>query len=310
MPSGRLDRWASFFLELRARLTSSARARYAFCVTNPLEIPVAKRAQVSWFARYVVKPSRALSRRFEAIAISTGFCVTFGLGTPILCLWFDPIFFRTGGTRTPFTLAAPLGYSFIALQLVAMSYWLLRRRPSAWLRGILAAGAIVAAFVSLVCAPFGFALTLESLRSPHGIDRAAPLIEGLVATSTTFTFAAYAYSTRHVTRDVPAAMSVERRGSVACCAFVLAWAIPLALQIAVVAELNAARRQFFDASSAEVEQRAVARIRRLQLVYSPGALIDEYRDAVGREQQERISRLFEALTGSTIPTGDSAFYAD
>ncbi|MFN0243545.1 MAG: hypothetical protein ACKVWV_11690 [Planctomycetota bacterium] len=271
---------------------------------NPLEIPAEKRARVSRLDRATAPLRRAIRGSGDGldalarIGTSTTFCVVFGLITPLLCLWFDPLFFRRGGT-TPFTSIAPFGYVFIASQLVALALWLRKRPSSAWFGGFLAAGAVFALLVSFPAVFASMFALAELLSAPRTYPwHFLAIAWSVLGLTPPLTFAVYAYAAKRATRSTNAS-------AVGWLAFSLAFVAPIAVQIAIARELRAARKQFYVAESVDAEQHAVARLRRFRLVYSPNALIAEWRETGVPTRKQRIERLYEALTGHPMPKDDS-----
>jgi hypothetical protein len=90
----------------------------------------------------------------QRTACQNAFDLSFGLALPLICLYFDPIVFRA-------SVGEPLlaGYFTVAgvaisLGFLSLSAWMLLRRPSALLAGLLAGGAIFAGLLGLTLLPF------------------------------------------------------------------------------------------------------------------------------------------------------------
>jgi hypothetical protein len=83
-----------------------------------------------------------------------GFDVVFGIVMPIVCLYFDPIVFRSESLGPPlFGSNMILCACAIGLGLFSLAGWLIVLRPSALLAGILAGGAILALLLGLMLFP-------------------------------------------------------------------------------------------------------------------------------------------------------------
>jgi hypothetical protein len=84
-----------------------------------------------------------------------GFDAAFGIGLPLICLWNDPIVFRSGGFGRPllgpYTTVAAVA---IGLGLISLTAWLSIRRPPALFAGLMCGSAIFAALLGSVLLPF------------------------------------------------------------------------------------------------------------------------------------------------------------
>src|SRR5690349_8406254 len=82
------------------------------------------------------------------------FDAAFGIVLPVVCLWFDPIVFRS-------SLGGPLvgRYTVVAggaigLGLLSLAAWMVVRRPPAFLAGLLTGGALFASLLGIFLLPF------------------------------------------------------------------------------------------------------------------------------------------------------------
>jgi hypothetical protein len=109
------------------------------------------------------------------------FDVTGGMILPVLCLVFDPIFFRSGLGRPPlFGDFQFFVYAMIAIEIVALGVWLAAgRRTGDWcgiLAGVMLAGAVFAAGIGLIMLPF----TVIGLAFGIGLLGFTPFVTSLI----------------------------------------------------------------------------------------------------------------------------------
>jgi hypothetical protein len=94
--------------------------------------------------------------RILAAPDSTGFTIAVGIAGPLLCLAFDPVVFK--GPDAVFGSVRVLCYSFIAIEILVLSVWLLAkerlRLVSGVVGGTLLAGSLLAAGLGAVLLPF------------------------------------------------------------------------------------------------------------------------------------------------------------
>ncbi len=83
-----------------------------------------------------------------------GFDLAFGIVLPIICLWFDPIVFRSSFGGALLGRYAVLAGVAISLGLVSLTAWLLIRRPPALFAGLMCGGAIFATLLGVVLLPY------------------------------------------------------------------------------------------------------------------------------------------------------------
>src|SRR5437879_4299486 len=85
----------------------------------------------------------------------SAFDICFGLIAPILCVIYDPAVFRSDGSRLFESLNALwlFAYLEIGIGVMALGYYLLVRRASMFLSGVLYAGALFSLLLGLAMLP-------------------------------------------------------------------------------------------------------------------------------------------------------------
>jgi len=213
------------------------------------------------------------------------FDVTFGILLPIICLIADPIVFSSGiGGRASLFEYRFFGYTEIGLGVLVLSYFLIFRKTSSWLAGLLVAGALF----SLVLGAAIFPLSILGLVIGIGILGLSPFLSALV-------FA------RNVIRCQRSFRSTEHRGSAALTTVfcVLALGIPLSLQIAGNHVAHAAMHDV-TAGSDEQAARAMPKLRIIRPFVDSDELVFAYRSEDSTERRERLKTAYRAMTGRSI----------
>lgn len=117
-------------------------------------------------------------RQFAPVATSRQFVfdVVTGICLPLVCLYFDPIVFRSLRGEALLGRYTTVALVAILLGLISLTVWLSLRWPPALLAGLLAGGAIFAGLLGLVLLPF----SLIGLPALIGILGFAPFLTGFV----------------------------------------------------------------------------------------------------------------------------------
>src|SRR5262249_19547142 len=97
-----------------------------------------------WQRQFLPEPSWA----------QNAFDVAAGILLPVLCLVADPIVFRGQGFGAPFLGSiALLAYATIGVSILAITLWLVCRRPPGFLAGFLFSGALFALLLGIFLLP-------------------------------------------------------------------------------------------------------------------------------------------------------------
>lgn len=117
-------------------------------------------------------------RQFAPVATSRQFVfdVLMGICLPLVCLYFDPIVFRSLSGEALLGRYTTLALVAILLGLLSLTVWLSIRRPPALLAGLLAGGAVFSCLLGLVLLPF----SLMGLLWLIGVLGFAPFLTGFV----------------------------------------------------------------------------------------------------------------------------------
>ena len=120
------------------------------------------------------------SRQFQpsGTPLQCAFDICFGLIAPILCVIYDPAVFRSGGVPSSAFLntVSLFAYLEIAIGVLALGYYLLVRRASTFLSGVLYGGALFSLLLGLAMLP----LTLLGLMLLIGVFGFTPFLSGFV----------------------------------------------------------------------------------------------------------------------------------
>jgi hypothetical protein len=147
--------------------------------------------------------SRFLERQFHAPSShwQKAFDSCFGVLSPVLCLVFDPCFFRgSAGGSGLFSERRVYAYTEIFVGVLAMSYIIFAGRASSFIRGVLFGTGAFAVLLGLVLTPFsvasiamrfwlgvfglilfapGFVLFRNAIRHDSHLPNCAPLHKGI-----------------------------------------------------------------------------------------------------------------------------------
>jgi hypothetical protein len=234
--------------------------------------------------------SRGFWARQFAVGSTPGqrvFDVGFGLLAPAFCLIFDPAVFRTDspfpiGDLHRFRLFA---YLEIALGVVAFGYFLLFRRPSAALAGILSAGALFSALVGILILP----LSLIGLLVLIGIFGFVPFLSAFVL---------WRNACRCKKRLVAQQPAAGVRARLALTA-VVALAIPAGVQFTASRMATEAMRRVV--GNSETDPAAQIRIlQRIRIAAETDDLVEAYQKTGDLGERARLASIFKQITGQRI----------
>jgi hypothetical protein len=215
------------------------------------------------------------------------FDVSFGMAVPLVCLYFDPTVFRSGGAGdtgwlVPFRI---LGYAEIALSIVALGYFLLTQRASSVLTGFLLGSAIFAVLLGIAMLP----LTMLGLVMLIGILGFAPFVTGFV----------YARNAWRCWQQSSAQNSRLPSRLAAALGVILALGIPASLHATASHLVNGALVKLQNGPDQEFEP-ALHTLR--WTAYDSDRLAFAYQTTKDEKQRARLARAFNELTGQSIET--------
>ena len=213
------------------------------------------------------------------------FDVSFGMLVPLVCLHLDPTVFRSGGAGdtgllVPFRI---LGYAEIAFSMVALAYFLFRRRASALLSGILLGSATFSVFLGVAILP----LTMIGLVVLIGILGFAPFVTGFVYTRNAWRC-----------RQPSSAQNSRLRSRLAAgLGLILILGIPAGLQATASHLVNGALARLENGSDQEFEP-ALHTLR--CTAYDSDRLAFAYQETKDEKRRARLARAFHELTGQSV----------
>lgn len=212
------------------------------------------------------------------------FDVTFGIAMPTFCLYFDPIVFRT-------SFGEPLlsGYDIaaggiIGISMLSLVAWLSVGRPAAFLWGVLAAGALFAAFLGIVLLPF----------SVLGLFLALIGLLGFMPFMTAFVFLRNAVGAFRRAHHGRLALIVTGLVGMA-----VAGSVPCAAQHYVTRQTSRAIAQLQSADPAAATE-GLAALKRMRFLAHPDKLVNAYGSTSDPAHRERLASAYKALTGADI----------
>lgn len=220
-------------------------------------------------------------------ASQRGFDLALGIIAPVVCLYCDPIVFCINGPEGSGLLSdyRVLGFSGIAVGILALAYHLLTRRASAFLAGLLWGGFYFSFALGIVMLP----VTLLGLLLVIGILGFTPFLTGYV----------FLRNARRCWRDAASRTGSKVRLVMLTMGLVLMLGMPVALQGAAVCMTNRA----IAALQSDSEQdfaRAVKVLRAMRFFVSPDRIASAHGEAKGQRERERLARGYLAVTGQTL----------
>jgi len=238
------------------------------------------------------EPSRALGfwrRQFHLPATTPqlAFDLLLGIIAPVACLIEDPgVFHRSGLPGT--TLLSHywlFAYLEIGMSIAALAYYLLARRASAFLAGILFAGAAFAIAVGVIMFP----LTLVAVFMLIGILGLTPFFTALA-----FLRNASRCWVRSGTRTRLSSAIVA-----AACGAVVTLGLALGIHLETVRIANRALVLLQSGSDVEFAQ-AVQALKWVKYAVDPDNIVIAYANTKDDQQRYRLSRAYQAITGERI----------
>jgi hypothetical protein len=230
---------------------------------------------------------RKRQRLLSGTPAQCAFDVLFGIIAPFLCLFFDPIVFTGHGTMGSGFLSSfrLLGYAEIALSAMALAHYLLTRRGSPLLAGILLGG-------------FGFAFTLGLMMLPLTI---IGLFVGIGFFGLTPFVTSYVFlrNGRRCWEGCPIQRSRRWRLLLLALGAVLILGVPLGLQWSGSYLTNRAVQSLTSGSEQEYA-RAVATLRLARWILNPDEIVFRYQKASDDKDRDRLARAFQSVTGRSI----------
>ena len=213
------------------------------------------------------------------------FDVVAGILLPILCLVFDPLVFRPGigeSLAGPYAIAGRLT---IGLSLASLAAWLVMRRPSYFLAGALAAGAVFSTLLGIALLPF----SVFGLMVIIGALGFAPFLTGFV----------FWRNSERVFAQARAQGGRAGRGLGALAGVAMILALPLGAQILVGREVARVTETAMGSDSLATSA-AVARLERIRWMVDTDAWVRAYERETNPERRLRLERLYRTVTGRSI----------
>ncbi|MCA1629926.1 MAG: hypothetical protein LC785_18100 [Acidobacteria bacterium] len=244
-------------------------------------------------------PRRGFVRRQLGARATRGqktFDALVGVALPLVCLYFDPIVFRSAG----FGFGAPLlggyrifAYAVIGLEIALLALWLaLGERVGEWggmLGGALVAGALFSLVVGVVLLPY----SVVGLMLLIGALGFSPFLAAFV----------YWRNGRRALRASAARLGGTRRTLALAFGAALALGAPAYAHLRVAHAVGHAVEQLTSGDEAQ----ALAATRRLKAFgwIAPGefdSLVWAYAREPGAAKKERLARAYRELTGGDVET--------
>jgi hypothetical protein len=231
-----------------------------------------------------------LSRQFASRA-SAGqivFDLAFGMALPLICLWFDPVVFRTptagvGGFLGRYAVFAIVAIGFA---MISLAFSMLIGRPAALFAGLLSAFTLIAALLGVVLLPI----------TCIGVFSSPIAVLGMSPFATAFVF------WRNTVRAHRKALLRGREPQVSvysALGFLVGFVVPLAAQQYVTGELSRATEMALSTDPME----AAAGIKELKLflpVYDCDKIVSAYDTEEDAGRRKRFAVVYRELTGDEI----------
>lgn len=214
------------------------------------------------------------------------FDLFFGVAAPILCVLMDPGVFRWGGLpgTSRLTHFQVFAYLEIGICIAALSFYLLTRRASAFLAGILFVGSVFSFAVGIIILP----LTLMGILVLIGVLGLTPFF-----TSYVFLRNARRCWSQSVQKRVPTAIIT------AMSAAVLALMVPLGVQFETVRITGRAMGTLQTGSEQEADH-AIRTLKFARFAIDTDELAITYGNTADKKQRERLARAYQEITGARI----------
>jgi hypothetical protein len=214
------------------------------------------------------------------------FDVVLGIVLPLICLVADPFVFKDEFTGRPglFGALAMFAYTAAALSMAALLVWMVFHPRSAFLAGMLLAGAIFSLIVGLVLLPF----SLIGLIIVIGVLGFTPLGTALIYHRN------YRRAVRRLNPDEP--VSLRNLAVMAGCASVIV--LSVFAQVSANQMADSAVSAIFEGREPNVV--GMAMLRSLPLRIGLDDVVQRYEVEIDPVQKERLAKAYLAATGDNI----------
>jgi hypothetical protein len=213
------------------------------------------------------------------------FDLTFGIVLPIICLWFDPIVFRSPFGGALLGKYAVVGGIAIGLGFVSLTTWLLLRRSPALFAGLLCGGAIFATLLGIVLLPY----SVIGLLAVIGVLGFSPF-------ATAFVFWRNAVRAYHKARE---GISPVLRWMFVIVGLLITCGGPWAVHGYVSHELSQASEMILSPDQAEVAH-GIAVLKRFQPIVNLDEMVIAYEAEKDASRRQRLAAVYKELTGVEI----------
>jgi hypothetical protein len=235
--------------------------------------------RIPGFWRRQFDPSATTAQRWFDLCV--------GIIAPLLCAFFDPAVFRSNGIFGGGILnqVRLFGYLEIAMGVAALAYYLVARRASLSLAGVLYAGALFSFLVGLAILPFSI-LGMFVLIGVFGLT---PFFSSFV----------YLRNGYRCWRELSQHSTRQASFLVVGVAFILTLGMPLALQISASRMANRAL-VVLQSGSEEDSVRALQTLERMRFAANPDDIVLAYQKTKDEKQRARLAQAFQMLAGRNI----------
>jgi hypothetical protein len=239
------------------------------------------------------KASGFWDRQFAgpATARQTIFDWLFGIVMPVLCVIFDPAVFNSDGVMSLAFLhdVRLFGYLEIAIGTGALSYYLLRRKSSLFLAGVLYADAIFSAVLGVLILP----ISVLGLLIVIGIFGFAPFLSAFVL------WRSATRCRRDALAKLPEANRVRTPLLRMILGAALTLAVPAAMQITLSTVASHAMKTLLTGKDDD-GRTAVHTLRVVRVAAHTDDLVDAFQETTNQGERGRITRAYEQITGQAI----------
>jgi hypothetical protein len=273
-----LERDFSHHLKMLCWFSGPATVEVPAMPTEVEEIQAAKSSASSGFWK------RQFGLRLTPWQIA--FDVMLGAVAPVICLIMDPGIFRWGGLpgMSRLTHLGLFAYLEIGICIAALCFYLMTRRASPFLAGILYAGSAFSLLVGIILLP----LSIVGILFLIGFLGFTPFF-------TSFVFLRNARRCRATSRQssFPSAILVLASAAV------LTLMVPLGIHFEVVRSVDRAVAMLQTGTDQEAE-RAVHTLKLTRLVINADRLAIAYGNTGDKKLRERLARAFHEITGENV----------
>lgn len=225
----------------------------------------------------------------EATASQDGFDLFFGILFPIICLIADPGIFTSSflsvTNQAMLKAYVIFSFGFMAIQMIALSYWLLGGRPFAVLAGCLIAGSIFSLALGIVLLP----LSLFGLIAVIGILGFTPFFTAIV----------YFRNGFRILKEINVTESKRAWAPWAVIGFCASLLVPFTTQygISLTAEKYTAA---ITSNSGTDRTKAISVLKTLNRVIDTDTLVNSYNSETSTEKKQFIADAYLEITGHNI----------